>query len=179
MSSGVLRRGSVLSRVDSTGSDLISCRRCGGLTRGSFEGTHVTSYCRLCRGRLLGSSTVSFSSVVFGAIHLLRNGPSILRLCRGRFGCIVISRCRSASRTRCVLISLLTNKCGGVYIINSSSRDVCHFENTAVRGVLSFRGRCGGTHIVELRRGCHSARGVLSTTGTIVTGGGGHGNGGL
>lgn len=171
--------GSVLSRVSGTGSGVLAPRRVHGRTRFSDEGTRVTGICRVCRAGLGATSTVSFSSVLYGAMGLFRATPSVLSCCEGRFGCVVISRCRSAGGIRCGFMDLLTDGCNGVYIINSSSRDVCGFHNTAVRGVLSFRGAFGGTGVVHLRRGCEDARGVLGTTGRIVSGGAVHGNGAL
>ncbi len=179
VSSGFIPMGCTLSLVSSTGSRLLRPSRCTRATNGSFHAGVITRVCGCCRGQLLSTSTVSFSSVVIGAMGLLHRGSSVLRCCRGGFHCMYISRCRSAGRTRCILMDLLTNNGGGLYIINSSSRDVCHFHNTAVRGVLGFRSRCAGTGAVHLRRGCHSASGVLGTTGGIVTGGHNQGKGGL
>lgn len=58
-----------------------------------------------------------------------------------------------------------------MYIINSSTRDVCSFEKTSVSGVLCFAGVCPSAGIFGLRRGCHSARAVIHTTGDLVGGG--------
>lgn len=58
-----------------------------------------------------------------------------------------------------------------MYMIKSSTRDVCSFQKTGVSGVLGFARLCGKTGLFGLRRGCHSARAVMYTTGDLVRGG--------
>lgn len=179
ISAGIFGREDLLSTVSSTGGRVVLPSRFRLGTKKSFTGVGVTGICHRCRTRVETGGTLSFSSLLMGAMRLLRARPSILRDCRREFHCVVMSRCRSAGAIRFRLMDLLTKGCGGLYIIKSSSRSVCGFHKTGVQGVLSFRRRFPSTGIVGLRRGCESAKGVLGTTGDIVTGGHKEGRGSL
>lgn len=91
--------------------------------------------------------------------------------CTTHFHCVLMSRCRSAGFTRRDVILRLARGRRFIYIMNSSTRDVCSFHKTGVSGVLGFAHACGSTQLFGLRRGCHSARAVIGTTGDLVTGG--------
>lgn len=166
------------NHVSGTGGTLVACgtcRRGGRLIRRSVSSgiPLLHRVCGQCRGHYRRTKTVSFSSLLLRAGVLFHSRPSMLRGCEDFFRFILISRCRSAGFTRRLVMRHLYRMRQHVYIIKSSTRDVCSFQKTGVSGVLRFGGRCPNYHVFGLRQGCHSARGVMGTTGDLVRGGAG------
>ncbi len=184
LSRGGCDTNSIRGHVSSVGGGVILPHSCTGGCRFTRRSSihNVTQFGSICLGCYVHyhrTGTVSFSSLLICASRLFHRGPRILRQCRSQFHCILISRCRSAgAMRRSVIVGLITH-CNGVYIINSSTRDVCSFHKTRVSGVLNFHSGFTGYGVFGLRRGCHSARGVIGTTGSLVTGGCGRVPGGL
>ncbi len=120
--------------------------------------------------KLKESNAMDFGDLIFNAVKLLRDNPSVLERYSDVYKYIMVDEFQDTNYIQDKLIKLLADKHKNICVVGDDDQSIYSFRGATIDNILSFEKTYPGCSVIKLERNYRSTKNILNAASVLVSG---------
>ena len=120
--------------------------------------------------KLKESNAMDFNDLLFNAVRLFQNNPSILEKYSNQYKYIMVDEFQDTNYIQDKLIKLLAGKHKNICVVGDDDQSIYSFRGATIDNILSFEKTYPGCSVIKLERNYRSTKNILNAASALVKG---------